>query len=83
SSIPNDAVAVTGNITVTQQTRAGYIILAPAAGSATSTVNFPVADNRANGVTVPLSGSGSLNAVYKAKPGATSHILFDVTGYFK
>ena len=83
TTIPSDAVAVTGNITVTKQTKAGYIVLAPAAGSSTSTINFPVGDNRANGVTVPLSGSGTLNAVYKAKPGATTHILFDVTGYFK
>ena len=83
TTIPIDAVAVTGNLTVTQQTKAGYLVLAPAAGSATSTVNFPVGDNRANGVTVSLSGSGSLNAVFKSKAGATTHILFDVTGYFK
>ncbi|MEA2535964.1 MAG: hypothetical protein QOF11_198 [Chloroflexota bacterium] len=83
ATVPSNAVAVTGNLTVTQQTKAGYMILAPAAGGATSTINFPVDDNRANGVTVPLSGSGTLNAVYKAKPGATTHLLFDVTGYFK
>ena len=83
TTIPIDAVAVTGNITVTKQTKAGYLVLAPAAGSATSTVNFPVGDNRANGVTVSLSGSGSLNAMFKSKAGATTHILFDVTGYFK
>jgi PKD repeat protein len=81
-TIPNNAVAVTGNLTVTQQTKGGYIILAPAGGSTTSTINFPAGDNRANGVTVALSGSGQLNAVYKASAGATAHLLFDVTGYF-
>jgi len=80
-SIPSTAVAVTGNLTVTQQTRAGYIILAPTAGTTTSTINFPIGDNRANGVTVKLSGSGKLNAVYKASSG-TVHLIFDVTGYF-
>ncbi len=82
-SIPNDATAITGNLTVTQQTKAGYIILAPVAGTSTSTINFPVNDNRANGVTVALSGSGKLNAIYRAAAGATTHLLLDVTGYFK
>ena len=81
-TIPSDAIAVTGNLTVTAQTAKGYIILAPTAGSATSTINFPIADNRANGVTVALSGTGTLNAVYKASSG-TTHLLFDVTGYFR
>jgi hypothetical protein len=83
ATIPNTAIAVTGNVTVTQQTRSGYVVLAPAAGGTTSTINFPVGDTRANGITVPLSGSGTLNAVYKASSAATTHILFDVTGYFK
>jgi PKD repeat protein len=82
TSIPSNATAVTGNLTVTAQTAKGYIILAPTAGSSTSTLNFPVADNRANGVTVALSGTGKLNAVYKAAAGKTAHLLFDVTGYF-
>ena len=81
--IPNSAVAVTGNITVTGQTKSGYVVLAPAAGGTTSTINFPLGDTRANGVTVPLSGSGTLNADYVASSAATTQILFDVTGYFK
>ena len=84
-TIPDAAQAVTGNITVTQQTKGGYIVLAPAAGGTTSTINFPVGDNRANGVTVPLAvgAPGTLNAVYKGPAGATTAILFDVTGYFQ
>ncbi len=82
SPIPTDAVAVTGNLTVTGQTRAGYVVLAPASGGSTSTLNFPVGDSRANGVTVALGAGGKLNAVYKATAGATTHLVFDVTGYF-
>jgi PKD repeat protein len=81
--VPTNAVAVTGNLTVTGQTKAGYIVLAPAAGGSTSTLNFPKGDNRANGVTVALGAGGKLNAVYKAKAGATTHLVFDVTGYFR
>ncbi len=40
----------------------GYVALTPAPTSdpTTSTLNFPVGDNRANGVTVALSGTGTL-----------------------
>lgn len=81
--IPTDAVAVTGNLTVTGQTRGGYVVLAPAAGSSTSTINFPVDDTRANGVTVALGANGMLNAVYRASAGGRTHVVFDVTGYFR
>ena len=80
--VPTDAVAVTGNLTVTGQTKGGYIVLAPAAGGSTSTLNFPVGDTRANGVTVALGSGGTLSATYKAKSGARTHLVFDVTGYF-
>ncbi len=80
--IPTNAVAVTGNITITKQSADGYVVLAPSAGSSTSTINFPKGDTRANGVTVALGAGGKLNAVYKAKAGATTQIIFDVTGYF-
>jgi PKD repeat protein len=83
--VPANAVAVTGNLTVTGQTKAGFVSLGPIPTSnpTTSTLNFPVGDNRANGATVPLSGDGKLSAVYKASSSpATTHVLFDVTGYF-
>ncbi len=81
-TIPTAAIAVTGNLTVTGQSKAGYVILAPIAGTTTSTLNFPLGDVRANGVTVALSGAGQLNAVYKAATGAKTHLFLDVTGYF-
>ena len=83
-AIPADAVAVTGNVTVTQQTAGGYVAVTPTATNTppSSTINFPTGDNRANNLTVPLSATGKLSAVYKAASGKKTHVLFDVTGYF-
>ena len=40
-------------------------------------------DTRANNVTVGLAADGSLSAVYRsATAGATTNLIFDVTGYF-
>ena len=83
--VPSNAIAVTGNLTVTAQTGLGFLYLGPVAMNdpTSSTLNFPLADDRANGVTVALSGTGTLSATY-ASPvgGATAQVLFDVTGYF-
>ena len=84
-TIPPNAKAITGNLTVTNQTAAGYVTLAtnpPPATPATSTINFPAGDVRANGVTVKLSNTGTLSAVYKAPNGKTTHLVLDVTGYY-
>jgi hypothetical protein len=76
-------VAVTGNLTVVGQSKAGYVTLAPESDATpeTSTINFPLGDTRANGVTVPLSEVGTLSAVFKASGGSTD-LIFDVTGYY-
>jgi hypothetical protein len=81
--VPDGATAVTGNLTVVGQTRRGFVSLTPTpdADPDTSTINFPLGDNRANGVTVQLSPTGSLSAVYKASGGSTD-MIFDVTGYY-
>ena len=72
NGVPVTATAITGNLTVTQQSAVGYLAVTkdPTANPATSTLNFPVSDNRANGVFAPLDGSGALSIVYKAKAGA-------------
>src|SRR5665811_730024 len=83
--VPTNAVAVTGNLTVTGQTAAGYLYLGPVAmnNPTSSTLNFPLGDNRANGVTVALSAEGTLSATYVASTlGPTTQVIFDVTGYF-
>jgi hypothetical protein len=49
----------------------------------TSTVNFPVGDNRANGVVVPVSEALQLEVVFGgASSAATTQFIFDLTGYF-
>ncbi|MEO5884815.1 MAG: hypothetical protein ABIQ58_04800 [Candidatus Limnocylindrales bacterium] len=82
--VPDDAIAVTGNLTVTGQTSSGYVTLGPIVGPSptTSTINVPKGDTRANGVVVPLDRSGRLEAVYKGGAGSTAQLVLDVTGYF-
>ena len=83
--VPAGATAVTGNLTVTAQTSAGYLFVGPVALDypASSTLNFPRGDDRANGVTVALGPGGTLSVTFVApSAGSTSHAIFDVTGYF-
>jgi hypothetical protein len=87
AGVPAGAIAVTGNLTVVGQTAGGYVSLAPSLTSGTqpgtSTINFPVGDIRANGVAVPLSGTGTIDVMYWASSTTdTVNVLFDVTGYF-
>jgi hypothetical protein len=84
-NIPTDAVAVTGNLTVTGQGSKGYLTLTPEdpdGTPATSTLNFPKADNRANALTIPLSGTGTLWVTFIGTAGTSTDVIFDVTGYF-
>jgi hypothetical protein len=85
--VPAGAVAVTGNVTIVGQTRNGYVTVAPSLTSGTqpgtSTINFPTADVRANGITVSLGSGGKLDAMYwSASTADTVNVIFDVTGYF-
>jgi hypothetical protein len=82
--VPASATAVTGNLTVTGQTSLGYLFIGPIAMNSptSSTLNFPLNDDRANAVTVALGG-GTLSVTYAAPTlGPTAHVIFDVTGYF-
>jgi hypothetical protein len=83
--IPAGATAVTGNLTVTGQTSVGYLFAGPAQVNdpTSSTLNFPLNDDRANAVTVALASSGTLSITYAAPSlGPTANAVFDVTGYF-
>ncbi len=84
TTIPSTATAITANVTVTNQTKAGYVALTPTNTNnpTTSTINFPLKDDRANGLTVPLSVTGTVSAVYKAAAGGTTNLILDVTGYY-
>ena len=83
-TIPTNAVAITGNVTVAGQTSAGFVSVGPSIGSnpSTSTINFPQGDSRANNLTLPLNGQGKLMAVFRGGAGKSSHLIVDVTGYF-
>jgi hypothetical protein len=82
--VPAGATAVTGNLTAVGPTSGGYLFVGPAATATPTSSNLNVlkGDTRAASVTVKLSAGGDLAAVWKGSPGARTHVLFDVTGYF-
>jgi hypothetical protein len=82
--VPAGAVAITANLTVTNQTFGGFAAVGPSIDASTnfSNLNFPMRDNRANGVTVPLAPDGTLALIYVAPAGQTTNLLLDVTGYY-
>lgn len=87
-NVPANAVAVTGIVTVTNQSTYGYVSVSPQPTSTpnSSTLNFPAGDNRANNVTVALDSLGRL--AFVLCPGSsfsssgTADLIFDVTGFF-
>ena len=50
---------------------------------ATSTINLPKGDIRANGLTVRTGTGGGLGAVSNGPRGASANVIFDATGYFR
>ena len=53
---------------------------------ATSTLNFPLGDNRANGLVSPLGTGPSLGQtwlVYIGATGKTTQLILDLSGYFE
>jgi hypothetical protein len=82
--VPAGATAVTGNLTVTDESAGWAIYIGPDPLSAppSSSLNFVLGDIKANGVSVALSGSGTLSPTYLGPAGATTHLVFDCTGYF-
>ena len=83
--VPGNATAVTGNLTVVGATAGGVIALGPtvAATGQTTTIDFAQGETRANGVTIGLSPTGKLSAVFRSSTaGATTQLIFDATGYF-
>jgi hypothetical protein len=83
--VPSNATAVTGNLTVTGQTAAGFLYVGPVPMNdpTSSTLNFPTGDDRANAVTVALGAGGTISATYAAPTlGQAAQVIFDVTGYF-
>ena len=82
--VPTTAKAITGNVTVVNSTSswAVYIGPAPVAKPATSSINFTAGQIAGNSLTVALSSKGTLSATFMGSGGATTDLVFDVTGYY-
>ncbi len=69
--VPESARAITANVTIVDQTSAGFVSVGPDIPSSpsTSTLNAPRGDVRANGVTVALRDDGALEGVFRGSKG--------------
>jgi hypothetical protein len=82
-NVPSTAKSVSVNITVTQPTSAGHLILFPGATPpGVSNINFRAGQTRANNAIVPLSATGTLS-VADGQSSGTTHFILDVNGYFQ
>jgi hypothetical protein len=82
--VPATATAIIGNVIVTGQSRAGSIFVGPVAtvNPTTPTLSFGLAGTRVNGVRFALGPGGTLSATYVSATGATTQLVFEVTGYY-
>jgi len=85
--VPSDAKTVTVNVTMVGPTQMGYVVVWPAGTSmpAVSNINANAGEPAiANGAVVPIATSSpDLSLAYGTAGGGTTHVLLDVTGYFK
>jgi streptogramin lyase len=81
--LPDSAIAVSLNLTVTSPTGAGDLRLFPGgtAAPAASAINYAVGQTRANSAIVPVGVDGSIVVQSNQLTGAVDVIL-DVNGYF-
>jgi CSLREA domain-containing protein len=81
--VPDTAIAISANITVTQPTAPGFIEVFPSdrIAPATSVLNFTSGQTRANNAVVTLSAAGQ--ATFKNVANGTTHVIVDVSGYFE
>ena len=82
--IPAQADAIAVNVTVTQPTAPGHVIIYPlgVALPMTSTINYSAGQTRANNAIVQVGTNGSIAATCGQSSG-TTHFIIDVTGYFR
>ena len=82
-SVNTIAVAVVGNLTVTAQTSGGWLAVGPTSTVSTSTVNFPIGENRANGFVSLIGSGGTLTVTFGGKKGSNTQVVLDVLGYYR
>jgi len=82
-NVPSTAKSVSVNITVTQPTAPGHLILFPGGTPpGVSNINFGAGQTRANNAISPLSATGTLS-VTDGQSSGTTHFILDVNGYFQ
>jgi hypothetical protein len=88
-SVPVNAQAVSLNVTIVGPSQGGFFSLWPVGGPfpVVSTINFVAGEPAiANGAIVPIAtGAGAdLSTAYgTASGGGTTHVVIDITGYFR
>ncbi len=82
--VPDGAVAVAINVTVASPTGPNFLSVVPgdAAAFTTSTINWPGGFDAANGATVKLDATRQLKVFCGDQTGST-HVIIDVTGYYR
>ena len=84
-----DTIGLTGNLTATQSSVAGYVFVGPTpvAHPTSSTINFPQGDTRANGIAVAIANGTSISGVFTKTSSSVAleatDLILDVTGYFR
>lgn len=86
---PDEAVAVTYNVTVTETVGAGFVQVDGYnnASGTTSTVNWSeanqtIANSGVSILTSAFGDSGALGIWVGGAPGAEAHVILDITGYY-
>jgi hypothetical protein len=85
-NVPSTAKSVSVNVTVTQPTAPGHLILFPGGTPpSVSTINFRAGQTRANNAITPLSATGMTRtlSVTDGQSSGTTHFILDVNGYFQ
>jgi hypothetical protein len=81
--VPPSAKAVSANLTVTQPTAAGNLVLFPTGNTpGTSTLNYTAGQTRGNNAVASLSSAGALSIRCNQASGS-AHVILDVNGYFQ
>jgi hypothetical protein len=82
-SIPDDALSISVNVTVTESTSSGELRFFPAGTNPpiSSTIMYTAARQYRGNNGIPLLGTGHLSVTCHQTTG-TAHVVIDVTGYF-